>query len=375
MLFPRPLKPRNSGHTRGLSFRSAQRMLLTLQEELPRVDLFLLLLITLVDWYVSSTLPSYVEESCTAMCTYTGGISHLLGHAQMIAEWLPHLFLARICARALTAVIVMNWGCVDLVVLCPELGDRLSEKQVSLTSKEVMRYVHRISARKVDTDSVKSVCCLLCFLLDTVVSWITALTCLQFNGEKQAGGVALISLLLLSATSGFHLMTLSLTKVSRKGGILVEKLHQHGLFHSPVTAPGSTCSNCKSQFHVKSHREDSFQCLECNFVLCKTCFMTNSEERSEGVETVRTDTGLIPKQAFTSALYFYKAIKLVKPVWYLYLLSFVFVLARSVCSLGTAHLQMSVITALYNQNEEDFWFSCRMLLAITVRGLTQASMM
>ena len=343
-------------------------MRLVLREVIPPTELSFLIVATLFDCYASFTFSTYVETRCYGVDNDDGAPTDIIHHIQVNADWLPILFIARACSKISTALIVLNWGCVDLLSVCPELRECIeSTEYCRLTSKEVTRFAPRISARRAETELIQAVSCFLCFVFDTLVCWVTAFMCLQLEDESKALGGFLLCSILFFATLGFHLTNKCLAKMSKKGAIQVPTLHQHGLFYCAVTAPGSICSNCKSRFHAKIVREGSYKCTECSFLACKQCLKTTGESRAEGVEQLRRDDGLDRKLIFTSLLYFSKAIKLVKPVWHLYALSFIFVLARSICALGKTRFQMSVVTALYSRSEGEFWWYLRLSLTLTVR--------
>jgi hypothetical protein len=148
------------------------------------------------------------------------------------------------------------------------------------------------------------------FLGGTACSVYTGIKCIVFDFEAVIGDESMIAPFLAVSIFAINFQFVAIKKLVEsyviEQGVVLSPLHVHQLKYYPKGPPGrrrrKQCDICREGVHIKP----AYNCKDCTFNLCITCFETKSGELQgdEEENVVRGDKGRKEKTVINTTQYF-----------------------------------------------------------------------
>lgn len=190
-------------------------------------------------------------------------------------------------------------------------------------------------AQEDNSQKIRIVLLILIFLIGAGCSCYTGIKCIVFDFEAVPGVEHAIAPFLAASIAAINFSFVAVKKLVEsyvmEAGVVLSPLHVHQLKYYSKGPPGrrrrKQCDICREGVHVKP----CYNCKDCNFNLCITCFETKSGEMQgdEEENVVRGDKGKKEKTVLNTASYFKRSVSLAQGQFHLIGLAMFFLVISS----------------------------------------------
>ena len=242
-----------------------------------------------------------------------------------------------LAAMVTDSVDVVQLACVRFVVTVVLLYLTLTKGLIRSGNEDVLPHKMSDGARGQEENSqkIRIVLLIIIFLLGAGCSVYTGIKCIIFDFESISGVETQIAPFLAWSIGTINFSFVAVKKLVEsyvmEAGVVLSPLHVHQLKYYSKGPPGrrrrKQCDICREGVHVKA----CYNCKDCNFNLCITCFETKSGELQgdEEENVVRGDKGKKEKTVLNTSSYFKRSVSLARGQFHLIGLAMCFLVISS----------------------------------------------
>jgi ABC-type multidrug transport system fused ATPase/permease subunit len=167
----------------------------------------------------------------------------------------------------------------------------------------------------------------------------------HFSHELLPLQASILGLVIAGVNAEHWLMKELVMDGTKEKGYLFKELHPHRLFYDNKTA-GHLCDLCRARIR------EAYRCQQCDFDLCKPCFLRKNKTRGEG--QLRGEKGIKEEVEVSSWGYLLRALALSKRHWLVISVAVVCLILSTVTSIILPNFQGDILDAVVDMDHAKF---------------------
>jgi len=194
------------------------------------------------------------------------------------------------------------------------------------------------------------------FLVSTIAQIFVGVKCVSFSDLTNLQGW-LMGLSVLWINLEAWLVKNLVNTLTKEEGHLCPAFHPHRLF----LVTGISCHNCDlCGIPCKS----AYRCQMCDFDACAACFNKKDKSTSEGM--LRSDKGMKAEQEMSNTAYLRRAVALVRPHLFLFMMALGCLALNSVANLLLPNFQGTILDKVIERNHDEFKTNILQYLVLSI---------
>lgn len=257
--------------------------------------------------------------------------------------------------------------------------DQEEEEEKTTTTEQCIRIADHVKGRKANAEIMdedakrarseasfyKHLFLSLLFTVSTGIQVYTGIKTLDFNYTRNDPKISKNILIFLVCISVLWInleawvLRELVNELTRDHGLYLKTVHRHALFFDDGVA-SHWCDLCRQRTNK------AWRCKLCDFDACPKC-VARKKTATSAEDQIRSDKqGVRETKKMTNTQYFFRALKLAKGEWKLFLFAFVFLVLTAFANLALPNTQGAIVNQIIENDRDEFKVHLKIYLCVMI---------